>query len=516
MMYFLYGPPASGKTTIGRILAEQLALPFWDLDQEIERQAGMTLPQIFDRDGEPGLRARERQALEATLARGPGVVALGGGALLDPELRARVEAAGRVLCLSASLETLIGRLNGQTIDRPLLRGNTRERLTALLASREEHYRSFALRAATDGHSPEQTAWEAQLRLGAFHLRAMGEGCDVRVQLGGIRALGQSMHQRGLRGPVAVVADSNVGPLYAPACRRSLRQSGFRVVVVTLPPGESHKVIAQVVRLWRAFQRSGLDRESTVLALGGGVIGDLAGFAAATYLRGLAWVNVPTTLLAMIDAGFGGKTAINLGSAKNQVGAFHAPRLVVADPEALATLPDVELRSGLAELVKHGVIGDPGLLEVVAAGLAGFKARAAEAIPRAMAVKLRIVEADPRERGARAALNFGHTVGHGLEVASRYSLRHGEAVAIGMVVEGRLAESIGLAPSGLARSLAEILTRAGLPTEIPQSIDRLSLVRAMTLDKKRRDGRVRFALPAAFGKVEAAVEVEGWQDWILTC
>ncbi len=516
MMYFLYGPPASGKTTIGRMLAERLRVPFRDLDQEIETRAGMTLPRIFDRYGEAGLRAQERLALETTLARGAGVVALGGGALLDRELRSRVEAAGRVLCLSASLHTLACRLESQAVDRPLMRGDNRERLAELLASRDGHYRSFALRVSTEGRSPEQSAWEAQLRLGAFHLRGMGEGCDVRVQSGGIGSLARLMRERDLHGPVVVATDSNVGPLYVPACRRNLRQCSFRVGVVTLPSGERYKVIAQVVRLWQAFRRAGLERGSTVLALGGGVIGDLAGFAAATYLRGLAWVNAPTTLLAMIDAGFGGKTAINLGKAKNQVGAFHSPRLVLADPEALATLPDVELRSGLAEVVKHGVIGDPGLLDMVAAGLEGFKAHAAEAIPRAMAVKLRIVEADPHERGLRAVLNFGHTVGHGLEVASRYSLRHGEAVAIGMVVEGRIADSIGLAPRDLARSLAEILGRNGLPTEIPKSIDRLAVVRAMTLDKKRRDGRVRFALPVDFGKVEAAVEVEGWQDWILTC
>lgn len=516
MKFFLYGPPASGKTTIGRILAEQLELPFWDLDQEIEGQTGMALPRIFDGSGEAGLRAKERLALEAVLTRGDGVVALGGGALLDSELRTRVEGAGRVVCLSASLDTLTGRLEGQTIDRPLLRGDARERLKEVLASRDGHYRSFPLQVTTDGRDAEQSAWEAQLRLGVFHLRGMGQGCDVRVQAGGIRSLGEWMWERGLRGPVVVVTDSNVGPLYAPACRRSLRHSGFRVGVVTLPPGERSKAIAQVVRLWRAFRRVGLERQSTILALGGGVIGDLAGFAAATYLRGLPWVNVPTTLLAMIDAGLGGKTGINLGKAKNQIGAFHAPRLVMADPEVLATLPDVELRSGLAEVVKHGVIGDPELLELVAAGLEGFMACRAEALPRAMAVKLRIAQTDPYERGMRAILNFGHTVGHGLEVASRYALRHGEAVAIGMVVEGRLSSSIGLAPRDLAGSLAEILARLGLPTEIPKGLDRRSLLRAMTLDKKRRDGRVRFALPTAFGKVLPSVEVEGWPDWILTC
>ena len=515
MTYFLYGPPGSGKTTTGRILAKRLNLPFWDLDAETEAQAGMSLPHIFDRGGEGRLRDQERLALDDVLTRGPGVIALGGGALLDPESLARVQCAGRILCLTASEDTLARRLGGQEIDRPLLRGNGGERLHQVLATRETHYRSFPRQLSTEGSDPEQSAWEAQLRLGVFHIRGMGRGCDVRVQSGGIRSLGNVIREMGLRGPVVVVTDRNVGPRYALECVAGLRSSGFRAGHITLPSGEASKVLAQVVRLWQSFQELGVDRESTVVGLGGGVVGDLAGFAAATFLRGVPWVSAPTSLLAMVDASLGGKTAINLGKGKNLIGAFHGPQLVMTDPDTLRTLPDAEWRSGMAEVVKHGVVGDPTLLEMASAGLDHFKLRTEDVIPRAMAVKVSVVEADPYERDVRATLNFGHTVGHGLEVASHFRLRHGEAVAIGMAAEARLAERIGLASGGLATPLAEILSASGLPTEIPHSIDRHAVVRAMTLDKKRKDGQVRFALPVAFGRVLPSVEAEGWADWIMT-
>jgi 3-dehydroquinate synthetase len=226
-----------------------------------------------------------------------------------------------------------------------------------------------------------------------------------------------------------------------------------------------------------------------------------------------WVAVPTSLLGMVDASLGGKTGADLPQGKNLVGAFHAPRLVLADPEVLATLPPAELRSGLAEVVKHGVIADPVLFAQCAAGEAAAAADWASLVSRAMAVKIGVIQADPYEGGRRAALNLGHTVGHGVELASDFRVRHGEAVAIGMVAEARLAARLGLAEAALPQRIAAALRGLGLPVEIPGDLAATAVIAAMRLDKKRRRGTVRFALPRAIGRVEVGVTIPEWPDWI---
>ena len=240
--------------------------------------------------------------------------------------------------------------------------------------------------------------------------------------------------------------------------------------------------------------------------------DMAGFAASTYLRGLAWVVVPTSLLGMVDASLGGKTGIDLPQGKNLVGAFHAPVLVLADPQVLATLPVEELRSGLAETVKHGILADPRLLDCCAAltnleDAQELAEKLPEIVRRGMAVKVQVIEEDPYEQNRRAALNLGHTVGHAIELASGFRLRHGEAVAIGMVVEARMAEEMDLAEPGLSNKIAGWLANLGLPTRIPAGLDPEVIMRAMELDKKRRGSKVRFALPVSVGQVKVGVEVD---------
>ncbi|MEW5830279.1 MAG: 3-dehydroquinate synthase, partial [Chloroflexota bacterium] len=294
---------------------------------------------------------------------------------------------------------------------------------------------------------------------------------------------------------------------------SLKSAGYAASQIAIPAGEAHKTVETVTALWRAALEAGLDRKSTVLALGGGVVGDLAGFAAATFMRGVNWTAVPTTLLAMADASLGGKTGFDLPQGKNLVGAFHPPRLVLADPETLSTLPERELRAGLAEIVKHGVIADPELFELCAGGWERVKSRLPEIVRRGMGVKVKIIEADPYEQGIRAALNFGHTVGHALELVSGFRLLHGEAVAVGMVAEARLAENLTVASHGLSESLAETLSSLGLPVEIPPDLGRAELIRAMRVDKKKAAGVVRFALPARIGEVKVEVEVRDLEEAI---
>jgi shikimate kinase/3-dehydroquinate synthase len=520
---FLYGPPGSGKSTIGKALAQALSVPFWDLDEEIENHAGMPVAEIFAIEGEEGFRTREKRMLELLIGKVNGVVALGGGSLLDPDNHQRVSSAGPVLCLDAPVERLIERLQTQVGKRPLLEEDTgtahrqevlTKNLNELIHRRFDHYASF-LQMDVSGMTPEQAAWAVQVRLGRFHVNGMGDGYDVIVGEGVLDTLGAQLRLRNLGGPIALVSDDQVGELYVSRATVSLESAGYTVQSILLPVGEQNKTLDSLTYLWEAFIQTGLERGSTVVALGGGVVGDMAGFAAATFLRGIKWVVVPTSLLAMADASLGGKTGLDLPQGKNLVGAFHSPDLVLVDPLVLATLPEVELRSGMAEIVKAGLIADPQLYNICQQGWDLVRDELGELVRRGMAVKIKVIQDDPFEKDRRATLNLGHTIGHALERASGYELRHGEAVSIGMVAEARLAEKIGLAETGLAMQIASTLQSLGLPTCVPATIDSSLVVQTLGLDKKRSAGQVRFSLPIRIGEVRTGCVVDDIDGLILT-
>lgn len=283
--------------------------------------------------------------------------------------------------------------------------------------------------------------------------------------------------------------------------------------MVVPAGEQHKTREQWASITDSLLSRAFGRDTTIVALGGGVIGDLAGFVAATYMRGVPVVQVPTTLLSMVDASVGGKTAVDTPAGKNTVGAFHPPSLVVIDPATLASLPRRQLVSGLAEVIKHGVIADAGELEAVRSlapdllGGSQLPAAVAPLIERSVRIKARVVAADERETGLRKVLNFGHTIGHGVEAASDYSLLHGEAIAIGMVAEAELAERAGVAVGGTRQTIEGALERVALPTRVPTSLDHTRVLALMQSDKKRRSGALEYALPACVGKM--AGEPAGW-------
>jgi len=288
----------------------------------------------------------------------------------------------------------------------------------------------------------------------------------------------------------------------------------RAAVLVIPAGESNKTRDTWARLTDQMLAKGYGRDSAVIALGGGVVGDLAGFVAATFMRGIPVVQVPTSLMAMVDASIGGKTGVDTFAGKNLVGAFHLPAAVVVDPQVLATLPLRELRAGIAEIVKHGVIADDAYLrEVVGSAkeLLGKDGpgsdRMLAAIVHSIEIKAEIVSRDEREDGLRKTLNFGHTIGHAVELVSGYSMLHGEAVAIGMALEGKLAERIGVAEAGTADAITEALRAAGLPTDLPQPFERDAVLEAMRSDKKGQSGKLRFALPLRIGAMAGAES--GW-------
>lgn len=484
---FLYGPSGAGKSTIGKCLAQNLKLPFVDSDQVIESNAGMSISQIMTEHGEAKLRDYESIALKQIVTESERVIALGGGALLRDENRTLVEGCGKVLLLRAKLSALYERLQQDLHQRPLLAGDLHLKLTTYVEARADHYDSFLRKIDVDGKTPEQIAHQAQVVLGRHHLSGMGE-YDVMVgQITSLRC----------ENPI-VVTDENVARFHLEKIKQAVGPEAKSIII---PAGEQHKNLETISRLWKSFLENGLDRKSTVIALGGGVIGDLAGFAASTYMRGIEWMAIPTTLLSMVDASIGGKTGFDLPEGKNLIGSFYPPKRVLADPGLLLTLPERELRSGMAEVVKHGIISDPELFKLCSRGMDWARANLEEIVKRAMAVKIKVIEADPYEKGFRAALNLGHTVGHAVELVSTFELRHGEAIAIGMAVESKFSEDIGLASNGLTETIIDVLANLGLPTRLPDGLPRHEILRAMQVDKKKNARAIRFALPVEIGTVE---------------
>ena len=326
---------------------------------------------------------------------------------------------------------------------------------------------------------------------------------VSVGSGLLPSVGPRLAALGYRGRCAVITNDRVGPLYAPAVVASLRSAGLDPIVIEVPDGEPQKNLQWLSVIYDRLLDAGLDRASVVVALGGGVVGDLAGFAAATFLRGIAFVQLPTTLLAQVDAAIGGKTGVNHTRGKNLLGAFHQPRFVLADVETLTTLPRREFCAGMAEVVKYGVIRDPALFERIAqhadALLAQDRDRLIDVVATCARHKAAVVASDEREQsGARAVLNFGHTVGHGVEAIGQYTTHlHGEAVAIGMVAAARVSHGLGLCDAAVVSSIDGLLRRLGLPTEL--TVPREQLARAMLSDKKSTAGRIRFVAVEAIGR-----------------
>jgi 3-dehydroquinate synthase len=333
--------------------------------------------------------------------------------------------------------------------------------------------------------------------------------DVHVRAGLLDDAGEIVRAAAPAHRYAIIADENVAPLYAARVRESV--GAAQAETFTIPAGESHKTREQWTHLTDALLGAGFGRDTTILALGGGVVGDLAGFVAATYMRGIPFVQLPTTLLAMIDASIGGKTGVDTRAGKNLVGAFHRPRAVIVDPATLATLPMAQLRAGAAEAIKHGAIADAAYYRSIDSALpalfddpAGSAMRAL--IVRSIEIKASVVRLDERESGIRRILNFGHTLGHAIEAESGYRLLHGEAIAIGMVLEARLGELHGDTAPGTARTLRESLRRAALPVAAPTNLSAARIVAATRGDKKAREGAAEYALVSRIGSAIAGVRV----------
>lgn len=505
MHLFLVGPPGIGKSTVAPLLADILGAVAVDLDAEIERRAGKACDRIIAQSGMRQFRALETAAL-LRLVPTPAlvVVATGGGAPLAAGNRSRMAELGVSVGLTGSVATIARGLSATLAARRHLDRPPREHAAEILRERRAAYAAVEVTFAVDRIPPVDVA----RAIAAWLVAARGLRLDVGgarpypllVRAGLLEHTGAHLADLGWTGQAAIVADTLTARRHAPALAASCAAAGIRTATVVVPRGERTKSVAGLERLWRALARAGIGRDGAVIALGGGTVGDLAGFAAATYLRGIRYAQVPTTLLAMVDSAIGAKTGIDLPAGKNLAGAFWAPDAVLADPALLGSLPRRQRASGLAEVVKAAFLADRQAVAQVersaARVLGGDLGPSVGAIALAASLKAGIVGGDERERGARELLNFGHTFGHAYEAATRYRATHGEAVSIGMVFASALAEELELVSGGLRVRLERILVAAGLPVRarIP-----VATLRYLAQDKKVRSGRVRWILPRAIGR-----------------
>jgi len=499
-------------------VADHLGWELVDTDGEIVRLAGKSIDQVFAQDGEERFRRVERQVLIEACGKGEVVISAGGGAIVDPENRQLMKDSGVVICLEATPETIYQRLLSEEKSspvRPLLDVDDQlERIRKLKASRQPYYSAADWIIGTDNLTVEQVCRE--VTRGWYYWNHVHREDDlacevvtstdrypVFIRAGLLKRLGDLVTQAGLSGTAFLISDETVFSLHGGQVTESLQKSGLRVESFSVPPGESTKSIETATKIYDWLIEHRAERGDTVVALGGGMVGDLGGFVAATFLRGLPVVQVPTSLVAMVDASLGGKTAVNHPRGKNLIGAFYQPRLVVADVAALSTLPHNELVSGWAEVIKHGLILDAEFftfLERNVEGLARLDPeRIAEAIGRSAAIKAMIVSEDEKEEGRRTLLNYGHTIAHGLEAATGYEgFLHGEAVAIGMVGAAGLAYRLGILSWEAVERQRTLLERFGLPTGC-SDVDLSGVMNAMELDKKVRRKAIRWVLLTDVGQ-----------------
>jgi shikimate kinase / 3-dehydroquinate synthase len=503
----------TGKSAVGQALAQRMGRQFVDTDALIEDRTGLSIPDIFAIHGEAHFRQVEAEVCQELSQRSGLVIATGGWTLGTPENRQALERSSMVVCLLADQQTLIERI-ARAEGRPMLQAEMWElRLRQLLMERLPTYYSFPLQVDTSGLGVSAvvdrilhywTTFSDHSLPSTLPVITNDNAYSVFVGKGLLDRVGALTMGHGRWTQMVHASDTVVGPLYSDRLAQSLSESaaavagekGLRIGTGQMLSGEQHKTLAAVSGLFEQFLSAGLDRRGLVLALGGGVVGDVVGFAAASYLRGVSLVQIPTTLLAMVDASVGGKTGVDLPAGKNLVGAFKQPVFVVCDPDVLQTLDPAEMRSGMAEVAKAGVIGSPRLFQHLETH---SQLDYDWLVREAVAVKIDVVQTDPFEHGRRAVLNLGHTFGHALETLSGYQIRHGEAVAMGMVVAARLSRELGHCSTDTEDRIHSLLQKLELPTRLPAYAPE-TIWAAMATDKKARGGELRFVLPRAIGDV----------------
>lgn len=532
---FLVGLMGSGKTTVGRLLAKRLGLKFIDSDHEIEARTGATISWIFEIEGEESFRRREVEAIRDLTGQEGIVLATGGGAVIHPENRKHLKARGTVIYLRTSVNNILQRTMHDK-SRPLLQTeNRRKKLEELAKQREPLYREVADIVVDTGrpnvHAMVQSIMvqianyqkenaakkqkqrtdnrmkkdKTSMETGNSHLKVdLGER-SYPIEIGTDLLKDPRLLKRMIRGRrMVIITNTIVAPLYLDSLAHSLRQAGKEVLSLVLPDGEKEKNWENLMKVFDFLMENKCDRKTTLVALGGGVIGDLTGYAAASFMRGVPFVQVPTTLLSEVDSSVGGKTGINHPLGKNMIGAFYQPEAVIADTSTLDTLPDRELVAGLAEVIKYGAIIDSTFFEWLEGNIEKLLERDSDAlayaIRRSCEIKADIVRQDERESiGLRAILNFGHTFGHAIEAGLGYGeWLHGEAVGCGMVMAADLSSRMGWLDAVSVKRIRALVKKAGLPVVAPV-MDTKRWVDLMSVDKKNAGGEIQFVLLKTLGE-----------------
>ncbi|MEV6309087.1 3-dehydroquinate synthase [Streptomyces sp. NPDC051840] len=520
----LVGPMGVGKSTVGELLAERLGTTYRDTDADVVATAGKAISEIFFDEGEERFRSLERQAVRDAVEQHAGVLALGGGAVLDGETRALL-AGRRVVYLSMDVDEAVRRV-GLNTARPLLAVNPRRQWRELMDARRPLYEEVAaVTVATDERTPEEVAQAiidatelpertdqtvtsgrenpGMTEQGTTRIQIAGSaGTDAYEVLVGRQLLGELPNLIGDRAKRVAVLHPEALAETGEAVREDLAAQGYEAIAIQLPNAEEAKTVEVAAYCWKALGQTGFTRTDVIVGVGGGATTDVAGFVAASWLRGVRWIAVPTTVLAMVDAAVGGKTGINTAEGKNLVGAFHPPAGVLCDLAALDSLPVHDYVSGLAEIIKAGFIADPVILDLIEADPEAARTPAgphtAELIERSIRVKAEVVSSDLKESGLREILNYGHTLGHAIEKNERYKWRHGAAVSVGMVFAAELGRLAGRLDDATADRHRAVLESVGLPLTY-RGDQWPKLLENMKVDKKSRGDLLRFIVLDGIGK-----------------
>jgi len=506
----LAGFMGTGKSAVGQRLAKRLKVPFIDTDERVEKTSGKPIPSIFEQDGEKSFRQWENRALAGALAGPKAVIAVGGGAICSKKNLKKAKDSGLLVLLRAEPKTVLKRISSEAGTRPLLKvSNPAQAIEKLLAKREPFYNQIPWQVSTDGRSKAQVAQliyaQLPLQKGAIWVNLGERRYPLYFQRGGHALLPDLIQQHCPTGRLVLITDSNVDRRHGRSLYKALR-TRFQVKKLVVPAGEKYKTLKTVQGLYKELIRYKVDRKTPLLALGGGVLGDVVGYTAASFLRGVPFVQVPTTLIAQVDSSIGGKTGVDLPEGKNLIGAFYQPKFVFIDVDYLRTLDARQLICGMAEVIKYGAIFDKKLFRQLEENmpllLKDPGGPMEEIVRRCCEWKAWVVEEDELEaRGIRSQLNFGHTLGHAIESLTGYrKFTHGEAIAMGMAYAAeRSVQRTGLWP-GEAQRLRALLEKTGLPTQLPP-LGRKEYERALIQDKKRVSGQLNFVYLKRLGRAE---------------
>lgn len=515
----LTGFMGTGKTTVGKLLADHLKYRFIDTDELIESRNHRSISDIFEELGEEAFREMERAIVKELAELDDVVVSTGGRLMLDPENVSALSHNSRVLCLVATPDEILTRvLDDAEHKRPLLTvPNPKQRIVDLLQERNDKYRRFP-QIITDEKKPTDIAKGLVEFINTSPKSLTIENPQKSYEyVVGAGLLPFIRQLAGIDGEVVIITDEVVRGLYGPSCS----SIGH---IIEIPSGRQHKSLATVQSVYDELLDKGFDRSGTVIALGGSVVGDVAGYVAATYMRGVDFVQCPTSLIAMVDTSVGGKTSLDLPQGKNMIGVYKQPTKVIADVATLQTLHQVDFASGMAEVIKHGLIAESNLLEQVEQGhwaknwdrSPSYIGDLQRLVAQAIQVKINIVQADPFEQGQRSILNLGHTFGYAIEQVSNNAYRHGEAVSMGLVAAANLSARLGYCDISLQRRVEQLLEIVSLPTRIPSQIKPDAILQAMQHDKKKRAGLLRFILLRGIGQpfVSEDVSAEEVKDTVF--